>query len=56
MMYQSVPEMEMDEYAPQMIPAISGRANSLMDVTPMIYRTHILINVVRDVLMLRVSV
>ena len=54
--YHSVPAIHTEEYAPQMIPAINGRANSLIEVTPIKYNTKIVINVVIVVLMLLLNV
>ena len=47
--YQSAPVMHTEEYAPQMMPAIRGRANSRMLVTPNTYRAATMTNVVREV-------
>ena len=49
MIYHSAPVMHTEEYPPATIPTISGRANSLMDGTPMIYRAAIVTNVVKEV-------
>ena len=44
--------IKMDDHAPAIIPAISGKANSRMEATPIIYSTKTLIKVVREVLIL----
>ena len=54
--YQSVPVIHTDEYAPQTIPARSGIANSLTESTPSIASMNTMKNVVSDVLILLVNV
>ena len=54
--YQSVPVIHTDEYAPHMIPARSGIANSLTDSTPRIASMNTMKNVVSDVFILLVNV
>ncbi len=48
--------MHTEEYPPQITPTIRGPANSRMEDTPRINSTNTMINVVREVLMLRDSV
>ena len=55
-MYQRVPVMQTDEYAPQIIPAIRGIAKSLTESTPRIASIKIMMNVVIEVLILLVNV
>ena len=47
--YHRAPVIHTEEYPPQMIPAISGAANSRIELTPIINRTNTMINVVNDV-------
>ncbi len=48
--------MHTEEYPPQITPTIRGPANSRMEDTPRINSTNTMINVVREVLMLRDNV
>ena len=41
--------MQTDEYAPHTMPAISGSANSLIELTPITKSTATMTKVVRDV-------
>ena len=54
--YQRVPVIHTDEYAPIIIPPRSGIAKSRTDSTPRIANIITIKNVVNDVLILRVSV
>ena len=47
--YHRAPVMHTEEYAPQTIPTIRGRANSRTLVTPMTYNTATIIKVVKEV-------
>src|SRR5699024_6508052 len=47
MTYQSAPVMQMEVYVPHAIPTIRGAANSLIELTPRIYSTTTMMNVVR---------
>ena len=50
--YHIAPVKHTEEYVPQTIPTIKGRAKSRILVTPRIYSTATMIKVVRDVKML----
>lgn len=54
--YHSAPVIHTEEQAPQIIPTISGSANSLIELTPMINNTATITNVVREVQILLVKV
>ena len=47
--YHLAPVKQMEEYVPQMIPTINGRANSLMEDTPNTSNAATMKNVVREV-------
>ena len=47
--YHNAPVIHTDEYPPPAIPTISGAANSLIELTPRIYRTATMTNVVNVV-------
>ena len=48
--------MKIDEYEPQIRPTISGNANSRIEVTPRMYKSNTIMNVVIEVLILLESV
>lgn len=54
--YQSAPVRQMEEYVPQMIPAIRGSANSLIEETPNTSKAATIKKVVREVKILLDSV
>ena len=54
--YHMEPARQIEEYVPQRIPTISGNANSRIEVTPRMYKSNTIMNVVIEVLILLESV
>ena len=53
--YHNGPVIQTDEYAPQTTPAIKVNANSLIEVTPIIYNTSTITKVVKEEYMVLVT-
>ena len=56
MLYHNALVKQIEENAPAMIPPINGTVNSLNELTPKSNNIKIIINVVTEVLMLRLTV
>lgn len=49
MTYHRAPVIHTEEYAPQIIPTINGRANSLIELTPITNKIATITKVVKEV-------